>query len=203
MMLKAPMSHPIMSRAILRKLTRPLWFLFAALFLFEAWLWDVLGDALKRLVALMPFEALKRALARIVDRLPAPIVLLIFLFPLAIIEPMKALGVWLMAEDHAVLGFSVFMGGQFAGVGVTAFMFDMTREKLLSMAWFERFYHWVLRVRAWAHQLLEPYQRRIREALAPFKQRLREILASLESRGGIGRKLALLRVRARRSRGLI
>ncbi len=201
-MSKAARSDPIMSHSIMRKLTRPFWFLFAALFLFEAWLWDVLGDALTRLAALIPFEAFKRGLARMVERLPAPIVLLIFLVPLGVVEPMKVLGVWLIAVNHAILGFSVFMGGQVAGVGVTAFMFEMTREKLLTMGWFERFYHWVLRLRAWAHQLLEPYQQRIREALAPFKQRLREILAALESHGGLGRRLALLRFWARRSRGL-
>lgn len=192
------MSHPL-----LRNIARPFWFLFAALFLFEAWLWDVLGDALRRLCDLVPFEAFKQALQRMLERLPAPIVLVVFLMPLSIIEPLKALAVWLIANHHPILGAAAFLGAQVAGVGVTAFMFDLTREKLLSIGWAERFYLWVLRMRARARDLLEPFQQRIRAALSPFKQRLRNIIAALETRAGIGRRLVMLRIRARRSRGLI
>lgn len=195
------MSYPNF-QSLLRKLTRPFWFLFAALFLFEAWLWDVLGEALTRLAARLPFEAFKQALAHLVERLPAPIVLLVFLIPLAIIEPLKFIGLWLIGHHHIVFGILAFVVAKVAGLGVMAFLFDMTRRKLLSMAWFERFYLWVMRLRAWAHTVLEPYQLRIRETLAPFKQRLSDLLASFESHSGIGRKLALLRSRARRLRGL-
>lgn len=195
------MSYPNF-QALLRKIARPFWFLFAALFLFEAWLWDVLGEALTRLAARLPFEAFKQALAHLVERLPAPIVLLVFLIPLAIIEPFKFIGLWLIGHHHIVFGILAFVVAKVAGLGVMAFLFDMTRRKLLSMAWFERFYLWVMRLRAWAHTVLEPYQLSIRETLAPFKQRLSDLLASFESHSGIGRKLALLRSRARRLRGL-
>lgn len=190
-------------QSLLRKLTRPLWFVLAAIFLFEAWLWDVLGDALTRLAARLPFESFKHALARLVGRLPAPVVLLVFLIPLAIIEPFKFLGLWLIGHHHIVFGVLAFVAAKFAGLGVMAFLFDMTRTKLLSMGWFDRFYLWVIRMRAWAHDVLAPYKQQIHEALAPFKQRLSDMLISFESRGGgLGRKLALLRNRARRLRGL-
>lgn len=197
-----PMS-PLSRQSIARKITRPLWFVFAALFLFEAWLWDVLGRSLTRLAALIPFEGFKRGLARLVERLPAPVVLLIFIIPLGIIEPFKFVGLWLIGHHHFVLGILAFVVAKVAGLGVLAFLFEMTRAKLLSMPWFERFYHFVLRVRAWAHEILEPYKTAIRQAVAPFKQRLREIIASLESEnGGFGRRLALLRNHVRRLRGL-
>ena len=190
-------------RSALRKLTRPLWFLFAALFLFEAWLWDVLGDALTWLAALLPFESFKHALARLVERLPAPVVLLVFLIPLGIIEPFKFLGLWLIGHHHIVFGILAFVAAKMSGLGVMAFLFDMTRTKLLSMGWFERFYLWVMRMRTWAHDVLEPYKLQIHEALAPFKQWLRDMLTSFENQGaGLGRRLALLRSRARRLRGL-
>lgn len=196
-------SGNVMPHSLKQKILRPLWFLFAALFLFEAWLWDSLGDALTRLAALLPFEALKQALARQVQQLPAPIVLLVFLIPLGIIEPFKFLGLWLIGHHHIVFGILAFIAAKFAGLGVMAFLFDMTRTKLLSMGWFARFYLWVIRVRAWAHAVLDPYKLRIRETLAPFKRQLFDLLASFESRGGgIGRRLAQLRSRVRRLRGL-
>lgn len=195
------MPHPLL-QSILQKIARPFWFLFAALFLFEAWLWDVLGHALARLAALIPFDALKLALARLVERLPASLVLLVFLIPLGVIEPFKFLGLWLIGHHHILFGILAFVAAKVAGLGVMAFLFEMTRAKLLSMGWFERFYLFVMRVRAWAHQVLEPYKLRIREAIAPFKERLREILASFEGNGRLGRRLVLLRNWARRARGL-
>lgn len=188
---------------MMQKILRPLWFLCAALFLFEAWAWDVLGHALARLAALIPFEAFKQALARGLERLPAPIVLVVFLIPLGIIEPFKFLGLWLIAHHHFILGILAFVAAKFAGLGVMAFLFEMTRTKLLSMGWFAQFYQWVLRLRAWAHAVLEPYKVRLRQALAPFKEGLREMLAIMGTPGGgFGRRLVLLRDWARRSRGL-
>ncbi|MGO9135547.1 MAG: hypothetical protein ACLP8A_16070 [Methylovirgula sp.] len=192
-----------MSQPLHQKILRPLWFLLAVLFLFEAWLWDLLGHALTRLAALIPLEGLKQALARTIDRLPAPVVLLVFLIPLGVIEPFKFLGLWLITHHHLFLGILAFVAAKVAGLGVMAFLFEMTRVKLLSMPWFERFYLWVLRIRAWAHELTEPYKLKIKEAMAPIKARLREMLAALKSEdGGLGRRLVSLRNWARRSRGL-
>lgn len=191
-----------MRRDLMRKISKPFWFVLAALFLFEAWLWDRVGGLLKSLVALIPFESVKRALARGLDKLPPPVVLFVFLIPIAVIEPFKIVGLWLIAHHHIFFGILAFVAAKVLGVGVVAFLFDATREKLLSMAWFARFYAWVLKVRGLAHEVLEPYKVRIREALAPFKQRLKEMLAAFATHGGLGRKLALLRARARRLRGL-
>jgi hypothetical protein len=52
------------------------------------------------------------------------------------------------------------------GVGVTAFVFDVTRPKLLEMGWFERLYEFILALRAKAKALVEPIKLRIREILA-------------------------------------
>lgn len=188
-----------MQQSMIQKILRPVWFVLAAIFLFEAWLWDRLGHALAQLAALIPFEAFKRALAKIVASLPAPIVLLVFLIPLGVIEPFKFLGLWLIAHHHFLLGVLAFFAAKIAGLGVMAFLFEMTRAKLLSMGWFEKFYHWVIWLRAWAHDVLEPYRQAIRGALDPIKERARELLARFESHGGLGRRLALMRSRARRN----
>jgi hypothetical protein len=202
------MTEPVSSPAaqpLHQKVLRPIWFLLAVVFLFEAWLWHVLGQALTRLAALIPLAALKRTLARMLDRLPPPVVLLVFLIPLAIIEPLKFLGLLMITHHHVILGILAFVAAKMAGLGVTAFLFEITRTKLLSMRWFERFYQWVLRIRAMAHDFIAPYKLRIKAAVAPVKARMHEMLAAWRGQGngfGFGRKLASLRNWARRSRGL-
>jgi hypothetical protein len=49
------------------------------------------------------------------------------------------------------------------GLGLTAFVFDVTRDKLLQMAWFHRLYVWVLWLRQWAHDITEPVRERVRQ----------------------------------------
>jgi hypothetical protein len=188
-----------MQRSLIQKILRPLWFVLAAIFLVEAWLWDRLGHALTQLAALIPFESFKQALGRMVAWLPAPVVLLVFLIPLGVIEPFKFLGLWLIARHHLCFGLLAFFAAKLVGLGVMAFLFEVTRAKLLSMGWFEAFFNWMMWLRQWAHDVLEPYKRSLRQTFEPIKARLREILARLESHGGLGRRLALMRARARRN----
>ena len=54
------------------------------------------------------------------------------------------------------------------GVGVTAFVFEVTRPKLLQMAWFRWLYERVLIGLAWAHGLAAPIRDRIRRLLHCF-----------------------------------
>jgi hypothetical protein len=191
-----------MQQNFLKTFSRPLWFLLAAVFLFEAWLWDALGGFLKWLAARIPFERLKQGLARAINALPAPLVLFVFLLPVAVIEPFKIVGLWFIAHHHIVYGIGAFLAAKIFGLGVAAFVFDVTRGKMLSMPWFARFYAWVLKIRALAHALLEPYRERIHAALVPFERGLAKALASLKANSGLSRRLASLRARARRMRGL-
>ena len=57
------------------------------------------------------------------------------------------------------------MFAKFAGVGITAFIFDVTREKLLEMRWFEKVYDFIMMIRAKAKALVEPMKQRVREIL--------------------------------------
>jgi hypothetical protein len=61
--------------------------------------------------------------------------------------------------------FFTILFAKLVGVGVTAFVFDVTRSKLLEMGWFERLYEFVLSLRAKAAALVDPIKRRIREIL--------------------------------------
>ena len=58
-----------------------------------------------------------------------------------------------------------------AGLGVTAFVFEVTRPKLLQLAWFRTLYDLVMRALAWAHAMVEPVRRRLRKYIYVLRPR--------------------------------
>ena len=138
--------------------SRPLLLLAAAVFLFESWFWQGCIALGRRIAALIPWTALKARLAAIIAILPAPVVLAIFLVPVAIIEPMQTVCVYLIARGHVLIGVVGFIALKFFGLGIIAVMFDLTREKLLSMPWFAWVYAKFVAFHAFAHHLIEPYK---------------------------------------------
>ena len=174
----------------MRRLLRPLWVFFALLFLLEAWLWDHLSPVVARLVGVIPWEALKRRLAQAIERLPPWATLIVFVVTLGVVLlPLKFLEVYCLATGNWLGAIAVIIAAKLIGVGVTAFIFDATRDKLLQMAWFRALYEWLLRVRAWAHAITEPVRVRMKELAARFKT----------ERGGFLRWLKRLRRKANRS----
>ena len=140
---------------------RPLLLLLAAVFLFESWFWQGCIALGRRFIALIPWDVLKRRIAAVVAILPAPVVLVIFLVPVAIIEPMQTVCVYLIARGHLLLGVLGFVTLKFLGLGLIAVMFDLTRDKLLSMPWFAWVYAKFTAFHAFAHELVAPYKARI------------------------------------------
>jgi hypothetical protein len=137
---------------------RPLLLLLAAFFLFESWVWQGCVALGRRLVALIPWETLKRRVSALVAKLPAPVVLIIFLIPVAIIEPLQTVCVYLIARGHLFLGIVGFVTLKFLGLGLIAVLFDLTRDKLLSMPWFAWVYAKFVAFHAFAHALVAPYK---------------------------------------------
>ena len=148
-----------------RRLLQPFWVLLAIIFLIEAWLWDHLEPIVARVVALIPLQAFKRWLAERVDALSPATTLIVFAVPVIPLFPLKLVGLWLLAHEYWLSAAFMILFAKFVGVGVTAFIFDVTRDKLLEMRWFEAIYDFVMMLRARAAALVEPVKRRIREIL--------------------------------------
>ena len=53
-------------------------------------------------------------------------------------------------------------------MGVTAFIFELTRPKLLQLAWFRWLYEHVLVWLDWAHGMVDPIKERMRQWLRMF-----------------------------------
>lgn len=150
---------------MMRRLLQPLWVLLAIIFLIEAWLWDHLEPIVAWCVAAIPLRAFKHWLTGRIDRLSPAMTLIVFTVPVIILFPLKLVGVWLLAHKHWMGALLTIVFAKFLGVGVAAFIFDVTRPKLLQMRWFERLYTCVLALRAKANALVDPVRQRIGEIL--------------------------------------
>jgi hypothetical protein len=150
---------------MMRRLLQPIWVLLAVIFLIEAWLWDHLEPIVARVVAWIPLRAFKQWLAERVDTLSPAMTLIVFLVPVIPLFPLKLAGLWLLTHEYWLAAVTTIVFAKFLGVGVTAFIFDVTRSKLLEMPWFEKLYEFILDLRAKAAALVDPVKRRIRDIL--------------------------------------
>jgi hypothetical protein len=116
-------------------------------------------------VAKIPLRTFKHWLAERVDTLSPAMTLIVFIVPVIPLFPLKLVGFWLLAHEYWLSAVFTILLAKFLGVGVTAFVFDVTRPKLLEMGWFGKLYEFVLALRAKAHELVDPIKQRIREAL--------------------------------------
>ncbi|AXK82615.1 hypothetical protein DW352_20060 [Pseudolabrys taiwanensis] len=151
-----------------RRWLRPFWTLLALFFLLEAWLWDHLKPLVAWFVDLLPWARLKAALRRTIERLPPYAALAVFVVPFIVLLPLKFLEVYLLASRQWIAAGFVLVLAKLLGLGVTAFVFDATREKLLQMPWFARLYDWSMWARDWAHAQTEPIRQRMHKLASLF-----------------------------------
>ena len=150
---------------IMRRLLQPLWVLLAIIFLIEAWLWDHLEPIVAWVVALIPLRTFKQWLADRVDTLSPAMTLIVFIVPVIPLFPLKLVGLWLLTHEYWIPAILTIIFAKFLGVGVAAFVFDVTRPKLLEMEWFEKLYEFVIGLRAKARAMVEPIMSQFRNAV--------------------------------------
>jgi hypothetical protein len=150
---------------MLRRLLQPIWVLLAVIFLIEAWLWDHLEPIVAWAVGKIPLQSFKHWLAERVDTLSPAMTLIVFVVPLIPLFPLKLIGFWLLTHEYWLSAITTIIFAKLVGVGVTAFVFDVTRPKLLEMGWFETLYEFVMGLRAKAAALVDPIKQRIQEIL--------------------------------------
>src|ERR1700753_4033234 len=122
---------------MMRRLLQPIWILLAIIFLIEAWLWDHLEPVVARVVAALPWRAFKQCLAQRVDSLSPAMTLIVFIVPIIPLFPLKLVGLWLLTHEYWTSAVLTIIFAKFLGVGVTAFIFDVTRPKMMDVAWFD------------------------------------------------------------------
>jgi hypothetical protein len=185
--------EPIKQRVI-----RAFWLTLAVIFLIESWLWDHVKEWLRALGEKLGFAELESRLRDFIAGLSPPATLALFAVPALSVLPIKILALSMLAQGHIFWGLIVIFAAKTLALGVTAFLFDLCRDKLMQMAWFVRFYDLVLRVRSWAHALVEP----ARQQLRALRQMILERAAALlgESQTQFSRRLAHIRTLVQRGR---
>jgi hypothetical protein len=152
----------------MRKLLRPLLILLAIVFLIEAWLWDKLEPVVAYFVRVIPLARIKSAFASWAEDLSPPATLLLFLLPQAVIIPIKLLEFWLFLNGQWISGFLALVLSKLVFLGTAAFVFDMTRDKLLQLDWFRGLYNYVIWLRDAAKELIDPIRQRIQRRIRMF-----------------------------------
>jgi hypothetical protein len=152
----------------MRRLKHLLLVVLAIVFLVEAWLWRHLGPVVETIVARIPLRRIKAAIANAIARLPPAATLVVFIVPILLLFPFKLLGLWFLAHKQWFAATVVLVLSKLVGVAVTAFVFEVTRPKLLQMAWFRWLYEHVLLWLEWAHGLVDPIKQRIRRMMRLF-----------------------------------
>ena len=182
----------------MRQMSRPLWFALAIVFLAEAWLWHRLVDLGHWLVRLLPFDAFKRAVARLIALLPPWATLVVFVLPILVIEPFKLVAIYFLTHGHLLLGILGFVAAKIVAFAIIAFLFEICRDKLMQMAWFRKIYALVVRVNDWAHHLIDPYKAALKAWVQPAKAWLALVKARFSAAfsrgdGPMSRKIRALR----------
>jgi hypothetical protein len=149
----------------MRRLLRPFLIVIALVFLFEAWLWRHLVALVAWVVARIPLRALKAAVAAFIERLPPIATLVVFAVPVLLLLPLKFLGLWMLARGLWLGALGVLALAKVVSLGVTAFIFELTRPKLMQVAWFRWLYQRVMAWLDWAHALIDPIKRRLKSWL--------------------------------------
>src|SRR5258708_9869896 len=143
----------------------------------------------------------KPALVRLVDRLSRQATLVVFVVPFILLLPLKFLEFWFLAHRQWVATIAVLVLAKLFGLGVTAFIFEVTKDKLLQMVWFRRLYEFFLWARHLAHAKIMPITQRLREwsrqTVDPVAQRLRRWRRVLQPRHSAPLPPRLMRIRPR------
>jgi hypothetical protein len=155
----------------MRRLFRPFLILLALFFLVEAWLWSHLEPIVAWIVARIPLRRVKEGIASLIRRLPPTATLIVFVVPIVALFPFKLLGLWLLAQQQWIAASVVLVLAKLVGVAITAFVFEVTKPKLLRLRWFRWLYEHVLAWLDWAHDLVAPIKERIRRIVHVFQRK--------------------------------
>jgi hypothetical protein len=170
----------------------------AMAFLVIATIWDGLIAIERFLVRLIPWTPFKRAFAALVDRLPAPVVLLIFLVPFLIVEPLLVVATVAIAMGYVISGAIAWIVLKILALALIPAIFDLTQHKLMTMPWFVVAYDKVIAWHHYADRLVAPYK----HAAAALLRQWRRRAAAMATRApGVAQLAARFAARKRAANG--
>ncbi len=143
----------------------------AMVFVVVAWVWDGLSAVGRAIAAFVPWARFKQAFAALIDRLPAPLVLLIFLVPFLIVEPLLVVATVAIAMGYVLSGAIAWIVLKFLAIALIPAIFDLTKHRLMTMPWFVRAYEKVMAFHHYADQIVAPYKNAAAALLRQWRMR--------------------------------
>ena len=143
----------------------------AMVFLAVAWVWDALVAVGAALAGFVSWTRFKQACGLLIDRLPAPLVLLIFLVPFLIVEPLLVVATVAIAMGYVVSGAIAWILLKLTAVSLIPAIFDLTKHRLMTMPWFVRAYDKVMAFHHYADQIVAPYKRAASAVMRQWRMR--------------------------------
>jgi hypothetical protein len=143
----------------------------AMVFLAVATIWDGLIAVERLLVRLIPWTRFKRGFAAVVDRLPAPLVLVIFLVPFLIVEPLLVVATVAIAMGYVISGAIAWIILKILALALIPAIFDLTQHKLMTMPWFVVAYDKVIAWHHYADRIVAPYKHAAAALLRQWRRR--------------------------------
>jgi hypothetical protein len=119
----------------------------AVMLLLEEWLWDVLTDFEHCLTAWFHLEKMEQWLANTHPW----VAMAAFVIPTLLFLPVEFAALSLSASGQVLEGVGLHILSQTLSTLLISWMFDITREQLMTFAWFALLYQTVTRWLDWAH----------------------------------------------------
>lgn len=149
--------------------------LLAVAFLFETWIWDRLVAASQWISDRIPWAAFReRARARF-KKWPAIVSVLVFGLPFLIVEGGTTVSVILIALGHVVTGCVLYVFLKLALLTVVTVVFDLTKDKLMTLPWFVFLYEKLLALHQYASRIVAPYRESAMRTLRKLRSRYRAL----------------------------
>ncbi|MDE3176329.1 MAG: hypothetical protein KGM15_09540 [Pseudomonadota bacterium] len=148
----------------------------AILFLFETWVWRKLVALAQAAARLLPWERVRDAARRAVNRMPAIFAVLLFGVPLAVSEFGAFISVVMMATGRLFAGMALYVLMKVFGLLLVPVIFEITREKLLALPWFAYLYAKFETLHARVKQFVSPYREAARELATLTRRALRDLV---------------------------
>jgi hypothetical protein len=165
-----------------RKLSRLAALPLAIAFLLETWVWRKLVALASFIARLLPWERFRDAARRLLNRAPAFVSVALFGVPLAVSEVGAFISVVIMATGHLFMGMALYVAMKIFGLFLVPVIFEITREKLLSLPWFAYLYEKFEALHAMAARFVAPYRQAaqdlMREIVAAARAAVRALYAA-------------------------
>ena len=169
--MESPRLDIALATAIRRSLASCLLFVAAVVLLFEEWLWEKSTAVAARLGRLPLLSDLESWIRRR-DRWAA---LALFVAPVVVIYPFKALALYAMARGYVTGGMTAFILAKLVATALFARLYQLTEHAIIQFRWVRRTRAAFLRGRAFVHAWLDaqPPYRRARVLVRRSSQRIK------------------------------